>query len=41
MSPMLSLGYALRRDMYLRDDGSPDQEGARRISEALAAILRA
>ena len=31
----------LRRDMYLRDDGSLDPEGAGRISEALVAILRA
>lgn len=31
----------LRRDMYLRDDGSLDPEGARRISAALVAILGA
>ena len=31
----------LRRDMYLRDDGSLDPEGAGRISEALVAILGA
>jgi N-formylglutamate amidohydrolase len=31
----------VRRDMYLRDDGSLDPEGARRISEALVFILKA
>jgi len=31
----------LRRDTYLRDDGSLDPEGARRITEALVAILGA
>jgi len=31
----------LRRDIYLRDDGSLDPEGARRISAALVAILGA
>lgn len=31
----------LRRDMYLRDDGSLDPEGARRVSAALVAILGA
>ena len=36
-----SVMVELRRDMYLRDDGSLDPEGAGRISEALAAILRA
>jgi N-formylglutamate deformylase len=36
-----SVMVELRRDMYLRDDGSLDPEGARRISGALAAILRA
>ncbi len=31
----------LRRDMYLRDDGSLDPEGAGRIAAALVTILRA
>jgi hypothetical protein len=31
----------LRRDTYMRDDGSMDPEGARRVSDALAAILGA
>ncbi|MEO6143997.1 MAG: N-formylglutamate amidohydrolase [Dermatophilaceae bacterium] len=30
----------LRRDMYLRDDGSLDAEGAGRIAEALVTIVR-
>jgi N-formylglutamate deformylase len=35
-----SVMVELRRDTYLRDDDSMDPEGARRISAALAAILR-
>jgi len=31
----------LRRDTYLRDDGSLDPDGARRIIDALAEILQA
>jgi len=34
-----SVMVELRRDMYLRHDGSLDPEGARRISDALVAIL--
>ena len=34
-----SVMVELRRDKYLRNDGSMDPEGARRISDALAAIL--
>jgi len=29
----------LRRDIYLRDDGSLDPEGAGRVIEALVAVL--
>lgn len=36
-----SVMVELRRDMYLRDDGSLDPEGAGRIAEALVTILRA
>jgi N-formylglutamate deformylase len=36
-----SVMVELRRDTYLRDDGSLDPEGARRVSAALAAILGA
>jgi N-formylglutamate deformylase len=36
-----SVMVELRRDMYLFDDGTLDPEGARRISEALAAIVGA
>jgi len=36
-----SVMVELRRDMYLREDGSLDPEGARRVSGALAAILGA
>ncbi|HEY8882953.1 MAG TPA: hypothetical protein VIM47_06100, partial [Dermatophilaceae bacterium] len=31
----------LRRDTYLRDDGSLDPDGARRIIDALVEILQA
>lgn len=36
-----SVMVELRRDMYLRQDGSLDPQGAGRINEALVAILRA
>lgn len=36
-----SVMVELRRDMYLREDGSLDPGGARRISDALVAILSA
>jgi len=36
-----SVMVELRRDMYLRNDGSLDPEGTRRISAALVAILGA
>jgi N-formylglutamate deformylase len=35
-----SVMVELRRDMYLREDGSLDPQGAGRINEALVAILR-
>ena len=38
-SRVTSVMVELRRDMYLRDDGSLDPAGARRVSAALAAIL--
>lgn len=34
-----SVMVGLRRDMYLRDDGSLDPEGAGRVIEALVAVL--
>ena len=34
-----SVMVEFRRDMYLRDDGSLDQVGARRISDALATVF--
>ena len=36
-----SVMVELRRDTYMRDDGTMDPEGARRVSDALAAILDA
>ncbi len=36
-----SVMVELRRDTYMRDDGSMDPKGARRISDALAGILEA
>ena len=36
-----SVMVELRRDTYMRDDGTMDPEGARRVSDALAAILEA
>jgi len=36
-----SVMVELRRDKYLRDDGSLEPEGARRITDALVAILGA
>ena len=36
-----SVMVELRRDTYMRDDGTMDPEGARRVSDALAAILGA
>jgi predicted N-formylglutamate amidohydrolase len=36
-----SVMVELRRDTYLRDDGSLDPDGAGRVNEALVAILRA
>lgn len=36
-----SVMVELRRDTYLREDGSLDPDGARRISDALVAILEA
>jgi len=36
-----SVMVELRRDTYLRDDGSMDPEGARRVGDALVAILGA
>lgn len=35
-----SVMVEVRRDMYLRDDGSPDPAGARRVNAALVSILR-
>jgi len=36
-----SVMVELRRDTYMRDDGTMDPDGARRVSDALAAILEA
>lgn len=36
-----SVMVELRRDTYMRDDGTMDPEGGRRIGDALAAILEA
>jgi N-formylglutamate amidohydrolase len=36
-----SVMVELRRDTYMRDDGSMDPEGARRVSDALAGIVGA
>lgn len=36
-----SVMVELRRDTYMRDDGTIDPEGARRVAAALAAILEA
>lgn len=38
-SRVTSVMVELRRDVYLRDDGSLDTEGALRVSEALVSIL--
>lgn len=38
-SRVTSVMVELRRDMYLRDDGSLDPDGARRVSAALVTIL--
>jgi len=40
-SRVSSVMVELRRDTYLRDDGSMDPEGARRVGDALVAIMGA